>query len=243
MSTVHGFAQGLKLKESNAIGWYNGFASFHFNEKWSIHSEYQWRRTNLGLNWQQSLLRLGVQYKINEEVEVRLGYGWIETFPYGEYPLNAYGKDFTEHRIYQMLLLKNPTGRCLFTHRFMQEQRFVGNITAREQTKEDSFNFLNRSRYMWRFQVPLNNNVKWKPFVALYDEIFIGFGKNVRENVFDQNRLGFLFGFSASPHLKCEMGYLNQIVQLSREVNGKNVFQYNQGIIVNLIYAYHKPKA
>jgi hypothetical protein len=55
----------------------------------------------------------------------------------------------------------------------------------------------------------------------------IGFGKNVAENIFDQNRIGILFGYRFSPKVRLEAGYLNQIVQLGREINNQNVFQYN----------------
>ena len=47
------------------------------------------------------------------------------------------------------------------------------------------------------------------PYVAIYDEIFVGFGKNVNENVFDQNRLGIVIGYNFSPNFKIEAGFLN----------------------------------
>ena len=56
------------------------------------------------------------------------------------------------------------------------------------------------------------------------------------ENVFDQNRVGILLGYRFTPQLKLEGGFLSQIVQLPREVNGSNVFQYNNGLSVSLIF-------
>ena len=67
----------------------------------------------------------------------------------------------------------------------------------------------------------------------MFISLFIGFGKNVNVNVFDQNRVAVLLGYKFSPSLRIEGGYLNQTVQLGREVNGRNVFQYNNGIILN----------
>jgi len=75
--------------------------------------------------------------------------------------------------------------------------------------------------------------VEKTPYVAVYDEVMIGFGKNVGENIFDQNRIGVLLGYKFNDLLRVEGGYLNQIVQLGREVEGKNVFQYNNGFIVS----------
>jgi hypothetical protein len=71
------------------------------------------------------------------------------------------------------------------------------------------------------------------PYFAIYDEIFIGFGRNVNENIFDQNRVGIVLGYRFSPTIRIETGYLNQTLQLGREVNNRNVFQYNNGIILN----------
>uniref|UniRef100_UPI0037BE61AF DUF2490 domain-containing protein n=1 Tax=Flavobacterium sp. TaxID=239 RepID=UPI0037BE61AF len=77
---------------------------------------------------------------------------------------------------------------------------------------------------------------------AAYDEVFIGFGENVNENVFDQNRIGVLLGYQFNSSLRVEGGYLNQILQLGREVNGSNVFQYNNGIIVNALFTFDLSK-
>ena len=52
-------------------------------------------------------------------------------------------------------------------------------------------------------------------------------------NVFDQNRIGILIGYRFNKNVRIEAGYLNQTLQLGRLVNGKNVFQNNNGIIIN----------
>jgi hypothetical protein len=90
---------------------------------------------------------------------------------------------------------------------------------------------------MFRLQIPLKGNTIGNntPYAAVYDEVLIGFGKNVNENVFDQNRLGLILGYRFSAKVRIEGGYLNQIVQLSREVNGSNVFQNNKGILLSTV--------
>jgi hypothetical protein len=70
-------------------------------------------------------------------------------------------------------------------------------------------------------------------YIAIYDEVFIGFGKNVNENIFDQNRVGIVLGYRFSSSIRIEAGYLNQTLQLGREVNNRNVFQHNNGLIIN----------
>ena len=157
------------------------------------------------------------------------------TFPYGDIPINGLGRDFTEHRIFEMAQLSHKEGKVEFSHRFMLEQRFVGRYSSANVSKEDEFPFLNRMRYMIRLQVPLKGNeMKDKtPYFAIYDEILVGFGKNVNANVFDQNRIGILLGYRLNKNIRIEAGYLNQTLQFGRQINGQNVFQNNNGFIIN----------
>jgi hypothetical protein len=228
-------AQNTRLNNYNSIGWYNYFGTFKVSPKFGIHTEYQFRRNEIFSEWQQSLLRVRVNYLVNPKIQFRLGYAWIETFPYGEIPINGMGKDFSEHRLFQIANITDIVSNVELSHRFMLEQRWVGKYSNANFTNEDEFPLLNRFRYMFRVQIPLkgkkiNNKT---PYLAIYDEIFIGFGENVDENIFDQNRIGILLGCRFSSLIGIEAGYLNQTLQLGREVNNRNVFQHNNGIIIN----------
>lgn len=231
-------AQNTRISNNNNIGWYNYFGTFNFNKKLSLHTEYQWRRNQTISDRQQNLLRLGLNYQVNPKVQLRLGYANIETFAYGDIPINALGKDFTEHRLFQMATVSDKVSLFDLSHRFMLEQRWLGRYSNANLSKEDEFVFSNRLRYMFRIQMPLKGKtIENKiPYLALYDEIILGFGKNVNENVFDQNRVGVLLGYKFSPSVRLEGGYLNQTLQLGREVDNRNVFQYNNGIIINTIF-------
>lgn len=231
-------AQNTRLNDRNALGWYNYFGTIKVSKKFGIHTEYQFRRSEIITHWQQSLLRFGVNYQVNPKLQLRLGYAWIETFPYGEIPINGMGKTFTEHRLFQMATITDKISIIGISHRIMLEQRFVGRYSNANLKKEDEFPMLNRVRYMFRMQAPLrgkeiNDRI---PYVAVYDEIFIGFGKNVNENIFDQNRIGVLLGLKFNSLFRMEAGYFNQIVQLGREVNNRNVFQKNNGIIISAFF-------
>jgi hypothetical protein len=57
--------------------------------------------------------------------------------------------------------------------------------------------------------------------------------ENVNENVIDQKRIGLLLGYRFSNSLRIKACYLNQILQLGREINNRNVFQNNNGFIIN----------
>ncbi len=228
-------AQNNRLNHSNTIGWYNYFGTFKLTNKVGIHTEYQWRRNEVITKWQQGLLRVGLNYNVNPRVLLRVGYAWIETFPYGKFALNGLGRNFTEHRLFQMAQLTHKEGIVDISHRFMLEQRFVGRYSSAAVVKEDEFPLLNRMRYMVRLQAPLKGKTMADktPYVALYNEVFVGFGKNVNANIFDQNRIGALLGYRVNKNVRIEAGYLNQTLQFGRQIGGKNVFQNNNGIIVN----------
>jgi opacity protein-like surface antigen len=228
-------AQNSRISTHEKIGWYNFFGTVKLSEKFGVHAEYQWRRENYLENWQQGLLRVGVNYQVKPNILARVGYAWIETFPYGELAINGFGKDFSEHRIFEMIQLSHKESTVEFSHRFMLEQRFLGRYLSRESVTEDEFLFLNRMRYMFRMQMPLRGkSIDDKtPYLAFYNEIFVGFGKNVTNNVFDQNRVAGLLGYKFNKNLRVEAGYLNQIVQFGRLVDSKSVFQYNNGFIIN----------
>ena len=233
-------AQNTRLNTGETTGWYNYFGTIRVADKWSVHTEYQWRRDDVINYWQQGLLRLGVNYHLNPRVLLRAGYAHIETYAYGEIPLNALGRSFTEHRLYQMVQLSHKEGRVDISHRFMLEQRFVGRYSSANVTREDEFPFLNRMRYMLRLQVPLKGTQLQPkvPYAALYDEIFVGFGKNVNANVFDQNRVGLVAGYVFSNTVRVEAGYLKQVLQFGRQINGRSVFQNNHGLILNANFSF-----
>jgi hypothetical protein len=167
------FGQNNRLNTYNTIGWYNYLGTFKISKRLGIHTEYQWRRNNLITERQQSLLRVGVNYHLRPGVTFRMGYGCIETFPYGAYPINGWGREFTEHRMFEMVQLSHQEGLVVFLHRFMLEQRFVGRYSSANIRSEDEFPFSNRARYMARLQMPLKGQeVKDKtPYVAVYDEM------------------------------------------------------------------------
>ncbi|MCW3082066.1 DUF2490 domain-containing protein [Segetibacter sp.] len=222
------FSQSSRLSERNTIGWFTTIITPALSKKISLHGEYQWRRVNFLKHWQQSLVRTGITYKITPQVAVQVGYAWAPTFPYGTYTLSAVPKVFPEHRIYEQIVLNSTIGKAALTNRFRLEQRWIGRFASIDAEKP-VFVFLNRFRFMPRLDYPLSQ--KW--YAAAYNEILIGFGENVGENIFDQNRISAMIGYKPSNLFRIEAGFINQTVQLGREIENKNVIQYNNGIILN----------
>lgn len=224
-------AQEQRITDRNAIGWLCFFGTWHLDKKISLHAEYQFRRTQWLEAPQQHLLRFGVNYRRNEAITWHAGYGFIKTYPYGEYPIASSGVPFPEHRLYEQLLLRQTSGKSRFLHRFRLEQRWLGKPDPNDAEKIESWTYLNRIRYLVRFQYPLQMIMpSGKLYAAAYDEVFIGFGENIGANVFDQNRLGLLMGYSFNEMISIEGGFLSQILQQGGRINGQPVYQHNSGI-------------
>lgn len=231
-------AQNNRIKDSNTIGWDAFFMNYKLAEKWSFHGEFQWRRVEWIIKPQQNLYRIGLNYNLHSQITLKAGYAFADTYNYGEIPISDSEMRFPEHRTYLMAIISNPINQFSLSHRFMLEQRWIGRSSDPKVNEIDEFVFMNRVRYMFRMDLPLKGNTldNQEPYLAAYDELMIGFGENVNQNIFDQNRIGLLAGFKFSGSKRIEAGYLNQTLQLGRLVNGNNVFQHNNGFIVNTYF-------
>ncbi|MFM6925241.1 MAG: DUF2490 domain-containing protein [Ferruginibacter sp.] len=225
---ANSYAQNDRFNDYNNTNWIQLFSTISLDKKWSLHTEYQWRRTAGLKNWQQSLLRIGVNRKVNDQAIVHLGYGRIETFPYGDFPIAAAGT-FPEHRIYEQISFKQPIKKWTLTHRIRIEQRWLGRVKVGTDREIEAWTFLNRFRYQFKTQY----NITSKFYLAAADEIFIGAGKNVGVNIFDQNRIFLLAGIKLNKYLTLEAGYFNQTLQQGKRVNNNTIMQRNNGVVIS----------
>lgn len=69
ISTSNLYAQ-TRLNTHEQIGWYNFFGTFKLADKWSLHTEYQWRRSDFIGNWQQSLIRTRSQLSFESKGDI-----------------------------------------------------------------------------------------------------------------------------------------------------------------------------
>ncbi|GAL83603.1 hypothetical protein MYP_830 [Sporocytophaga myxococcoides] len=230
-------AQGI-IKDYNNIGWYGYFGDHKLSRKFGLHTEYQWRRTHFITAWQQSLARASVNYKITEDLSFALGYTFVETYPYGDYPSTK--EPYPENRIYQDLKFKIPFWKFEFENRLRLEQRFIAKLTDSTGHKITGWDYRNRIRYQLKVEFAVKGNTidAKEPYLTAYDEIFIRFGGNTGKNCFDQNRLFIGLGYKFTKDFKFEGGYFFQLSKhQNKEKNtGKYVYEYNKGFIVSLYY-------
>lgn len=171
--------------------WFMYFGTHRISDPFSIHTEVQYRTYEFGSNYNQLLLRGGLNYHFQENAMATIGYGTITSdATYQDLPDE---KKSQEHRIYQQLAFSNRLGEVNFSHRYRLEQRFLESPAGEKDTQH-------RMRYLLRLTYPLGS--EW--FLTAYDEIFI----NLQEPLFGQNRLYAAVGYKLNSAISLEMGYL-----------------------------------
>jgi hypothetical protein len=237
------FGQTKRIADKNQLGWYVYEGDHPVSEKWTIHTEYQWRRVKYVKNWQQSLARIGVAYQVLPQVKLGAGYTSFITFSYGDYPAADTGEPYPERRFHQDIQISDSVGRVVWQHRFRLEQRWIGQLTENTGTKVQSWEYQNRVRYQIALLVPLQgptlDNEEW--YFNFFDELFMGFGKNVGRNIFNQNRISGGVGYQFTNDFQVELNYLYQITQHAapEPLSGNDVFEYNQGFRLGVVYNFN----
>ena len=211
------FAQKLISNQNNAWILYTG--NHKLSNKFGVHTEYQWRRAELFNDWQQSLLRVGLDYHYNSAISFTAGYASIISYQYGAQPINH---QTTENRIWEQINLKNQYGRFDMQHRYRMEQRLTDNWSESfGELVQGKDNFRNRIRYRMMINMPLtrkemaNNTL----FLNVNNELFLGFGKGIAKNILDQNRFISALGWRFNPNFNIQIGYLNQMIFKSDGIN------------------------
>lgn len=181
-------------QDSNLGNWLIYIGNKKIDSKWNLHHEVQYRNYNAIGDLEQLLLRTGAGYKLTDNSNLLLGYGFIHSQNYAGNTDEKTKVD--EHRIFQQFITKSKTGLVGWQHRYRFEQRFVS----------DEMKL--RFRYFLGLNIPFTKQENNKYYFSCYNEIFI----NSKANVFDRNRTYAGLGYKLNTTLKIELGYMNQFL-------------------------------
>ena len=203
LGLLHAPARAQVNGEQQLGAWYMYFGTHRIAERWSVHNEAQFRYYDLGGNFNQLLLRAGINYHLRPRTWLTLGYAYIDTdptfgdpFPQGP---DEQGRKIPENRIFEQFVRRHPLGSWSFEHRFRLEQRFL--------TPGDTQRTEHRARYRLQATYPLGDVF----FLNFYDEIFI----NLQGDAFGQNRLYGALGIQLGPAVSLQAGYLKNHFSLA----------------------------
>lgn len=207
-------AQKQIVTQTNSWATYMG--NHRLSDRWGFYTEYSWRRSGLMFdNWMQSLSRVAVDYYTKSGAQLSVGYAFIGFYKYGEQPI-SYTRN--EQRTFLQLITSQQIGRFYTSNRFRLEQRWLqnkslvdGNYSINE---DDPFIYNNRFRYRYGVNIPISKKTMEDNtlFFAMTDEVFINAGKEIKLNVFDQNRFISALGWRFDKNRNIQVGYMNQYI-------------------------------
>jgi Protein of unknown function (DUF2490) len=203
------YLPALAQTAHNVNGWYMYFGDHPVSERFGIHLEGQWRRSDVITAWQQLLLRPAINYKVNDRLSFSAGYAYVRSYPYGGIP----GGAAREHRMHQQASVRHALRFVTLEHRFRLEQRFEAAIGS---PNGSGWDYSNRARYRLQGRVPLGPNKleNARFYLALYDEVFANWGAHANQTL-DQNRAYGALGINTGGESRLEIGYLHQYLPRS----------------------------
>jgi hypothetical protein len=214
------------LKASDNVHDSNGHLWFIYNGDhalgdgpWGLHLEGQVRRAEMGDEWQQWLIRPGINYTLSPTIQFSAGWAYAMTYRYGDYPAAF---DFPEHRAWEQVVYNAKVLGLDWQHRLRLEQRWIGEMEGTgNDWNVENWRYENRLRYLLRTTIPLTENKR--TFLILWNEVMLNFGNNVSGNHFDQNRVFIGIGHKLSQYTRLEFGFLEQTVQR----RGGRIWEHN----------------
>lgn len=211
--SLHIFAEKI---DNNSETWFQIFANAKLTDKWSIATDFGMRRQYQFLNEHfQAFARAGVVRQFGSN-SLTLGYSFFET------------DKNPEHRLFQFFVIPQTFGIIQLRHRYRFEQRW------RSQPEIDSYVFNYRFGYQVSINIPLKGRkiIPKTPFLIVQDELFVNWGKSVRNNFFDQNRILAGFGYQFTNYLTANIGYQYSFVQRATP----ETFNHIHAIRINVIF-------
>jgi hypothetical protein len=201
-------SQTSTLKEEKMfIGYFN---QTRLTSKFGIWTDLHYRSINDFIKEpHQGMLRGALIGYINDNLRVMGGYTFVYNYSNSK-------REFSqiEHRPWQQIFLRTHYNRMLTIQMLRLEQRYLQVISKGKAT--DEFIYTNRIRYNYLFVIPFSHKGIATGTLSgvLNNEVFINFGKNVRANIFDQNRFFAGFAYQFNKQTAIHVGYMNILQQL-----------------------------
>lgn len=189
---------GLRAQEERTLdqgfnSWYAGTLVAPLAPNLDFVGQYHFRRTDLGSEWQQSLLFLGAEWSSPANMKWSAAYGNIVNFPGGEAK--------QEHRLFEQLVYTFPAGKWSIGHRHRVEHQWL-----------EQKDYALRHRYRIDFSAAraLNESGSWK--FRAHNESLIALFDRTTNVVYQQNWFGVGLVHAFSPNSSLNLEYLNQFI-------------------------------
>lgn len=184
--------------------WFLLLNNYTLNDQWSVGNETHLRRTEFLSKQKQFILRPYVNYKPGEKVIYTVGYSYVNTQPYGKYPLPAARP---EHNFWEQVTVNQTLNKTTLSHRYRMEHRYQGDLveTSPDEFEVDGYSFSNRFRYRLTLRQPISE----KYFIQVFDELWVSMDKKFKQASYNQNWIYLGIGRNIK-HGNVQLAYLHQ---------------------------------
>ncbi len=203
------FAQKT-ITNQNMI-WYAYFQNIKINDRFSVYTDIQERHFFKPLKQSQFLIRSSFNTTIASNWDVGAGFCFALT---NTTPLVDYDLEVPELRPHVEFNNRVKLKNVNVWHRYRLEARFPHEVQGTELV--NGFKF---SNMRFRYQIAVDfilrkpKNDKNAIRLSLRDEVMLNFGKNIKYNLFDQNRINVAFQYLPVKEIILEAGYMNWFQQ------------------------------
>lgn len=165
--------------------WVMLYGTHKVADSFKIITEFRIHHFELFNDLDNQFIRTGLEYQITPGIFVTAGY--IHQYSETRGDINV-----SENRPYEEITFKSKYNKFKIAHRYRIEHRWINTL--------GNTNFKHRLRYRFQISHPLSKRV----YLMAMNEIFL----NLKEQVFNQNRLQTGVGYVFNPDFKIELGYL-----------------------------------
>lgn len=191
--------------------WFLLLNHYKINDSWSVGNEFHMRYSDYLNEEEQLLIRPFVNFHANPNVVLTAGYTFINTYPYGKYPLPA---NKPENNFWEQVTVIQDVNKTNIQHRYRWEHRWQGDLVQNGVNgpfEVDGFSYSNRFRYRLTVRRPISD----KFFINIFDELWIGMDQKLRNVAYDRNWLYLALGYQITDKISVQTAYLHQYVKNS----------------------------
>jgi hypothetical protein len=219
--------QTKKNIDQQTLAWIRYYNILPLSQKWSLHSEIDNRSFINPIHENLWVLRVQGRYRATKLVDLGGGFAYFNVNTQNP----EIDPDFSipEYRSQQDITLINDIAKITFHNRFQLEERFIHKANQEELLDGYAFSF--RFRYRLQSTFTLWDKEKRSLKGTISDEILFNFGKEIKKNTFDQNRIYLALRYHFNPNMGLELGYLKNF---QRRASGVDF--YDRDIIRFTVY-------
>ena len=220
------FAQTTAKKiTTRPVAWYGYINSLQLSPKWTLTTDIGERNYIDNGKQAQFLIRSKVNYVLGQNWDAGIGFAYFETKTFDPASTSTLG--VPELRPFQEFNNKQKFNKITLSHRYRIEERYFKKTASDKLI--DGYNFNFRFRYMFTFEYNLYKSKDNKKSFGIKagDEIMVNAGKNIVNNMFDQNRLFAAVNYQPVNNLSFEIGYMNSFQEKSSgtQFNNANIYR------------------